>query len=213
MKRFSHERITEFSDFFVNIIKNLDPRYLFISGDINLRHSTQMVGQWSWVDILAVVFGLVWIAYNKWRKRPVGLPWLGFFAASYLFGIFPAAMNQGFAHSVRSVGCWPFLALASGLLLWRLTEIKNIFKPVVTVVAVAFSCFFLNDYFSAYPARSIGWFDADLKYLAQASKDHSDWTKYIILTRPLIQPTRTYYLMTYGGYSCADARNMITADH
>ncbi|HEY0713269.1 MAG TPA: hypothetical protein VGF45_11390, partial [Polyangia bacterium] len=64
------------STFFDNLVSHLRPSYLFFSGDVNGRHSSQLVGQLSPVDTLAIAFaafGVGWllrVAYRALRTRP-----------------------------------------------------------------------------------------------------------------------------------------------
>jgi hypothetical protein len=48
--------------FVQNIGRHLRPSYLFVHGDINVRHSTQLVGELSWIDMLALGGGALLLA-------------------------------------------------------------------------------------------------------------------------------------------------------
>ena len=108
--------------------------YLFFTGDPNLRHSTQIMGELGWLDILALgcfLFAGLFAVARAFRPQPgaASAPpsraW-SVAACAILAGAFatlPAALCwEGLPHALRSMGGWPAVAVFTGSVLsvaWR----------------------------------------------------------------------------------------------
>lgn len=96
-----------------NILKAYSFDFLFISGDPNLRHSINGVGQFFYIETIALVVGLI-LFFSKYKERRV--KWLiGFWL---LFGVLPSAITRiGGNHATRLILILPPLVflIAYGL--------------------------------------------------------------------------------------------------
>jgi len=144
-----------------NFFAHFAPSYLLISGDANLRHSTQMFGEWSWLDALAIVAAGVVLVRR--RRRPGAL--MNFAAFGYIAGVLPSALTwEGVPHALRSIGALPFLCiLVAGAITTVADDMGKAgrFLPVATAgIAFVFLAAFVPVFFVAYPPQAADMFDA-----------------------------------------------------
>jgi len=96
--------------------------FLFIKGDLNLRHSIDGVGQFFWIEAVALILGLIlFFAKSKDRKLKALLAfWI-------LVGIIPAAITRnGGRHATRLILILPPLVF---LITYGLVRGVKLFKP------------------------------------------------------------------------------------
>ena len=58
--------------FLSSLAQHFSPRFLFLSGDANLRHSTNWGGVWSWLDIFVLASMPLIFIFQRCLKRPWG---------------------------------------------------------------------------------------------------------------------------------------------
>jgi 4-amino-4-deoxy-L-arabinose transferase-like glycosyltransferase len=157
------------SVFWKNWIAHFSPSFLFIHGENNLRHSIQSFGMLSWLDLLALC-GLIFLIIAKLFTRKhenifssrqyqtlvIGLLGIG-------ISLIPAALtNEASPHALRTISAWPFYALVSGIVLYRLGEVLPSRKVYLTILLIG-SIFFANyqyHYFNIYPSIAREGFEA-----------------------------------------------------
>ncbi len=144
---------------FDNLLVNLDPRYLFWHGGINLHHGTGFGGPIGPME-LAVLLCALALVPRLFVSRD-GVLLLGLFIAALL----PAALTwDRNPHTLRSIGAIAPLLLLLGLAahhaMIRLSERhRSIALIVLLSGATAWACFYGNDYFGDYRKRAIPWFE------------------------------------------------------
>lgn len=156
-------------------------KYLMVSGDTNLRHSTQRFGIFSWTQFAALAGGLsVALIRPKafWNLLNTGsrvLIWIG--VVGSLLGIAPAALTwEGVPHSIRSIGAWPFLCILGGVMIElavvavekRAVIWAQVFKGALWVTSLVFFALYLNVFFGEYPIISQAWYQLDREPISQA---------------------------------------------
>jgi hypothetical protein len=120
-----------------NLALHFRPSFLFLTGDPNLRHSTQLFGELGLLDDLALLLGILLLgAALRGRAAPVTREleagavrrYFALAAAGIVLGMLPAALTwEGLPHALRAIGAWPFVSLLGGGLLglgeqqWRST--------------------------------------------------------------------------------------------
>ncbi len=194
--------------FFENLSQNLSPRYLFVSGDANLRHATHAAGQLGWLEIMAVVMIPLLAAKKNLvsDKHEKGLILL--LAGLYLAGIVPAALTwESNPHALRSVGAYPIAALLAGFVLFKAIKWQSWILPTTAAVAVFFSSYYFWDFFTQYPARSAEWFDVKIveasKNLPITNAPNDLFTRTIQANYPDYEDLGlTYYHLSKGTVSC-----------
>jgi hypothetical protein len=143
--------------FLTNVRSHFSSSYLFLTGDPNLRHATGRAGQWSWLETLAALV-LPFLLVRRvllGREKAV----LAFASVGYIAGVSAAALTwDSNPHALRSVGAYPFLAIAAGGVLFCWFRIAQKGRALVPVVAVLFFSWFAVDYFGPYSQRAEPWF-------------------------------------------------------
>jgi hypothetical protein len=208
--------------FLDNLWLHLRPSYLYGIGDPNLRHSAHIVGQLSPLDGLAVLLaiaGFIWTAMLGVRQmtRPTAQRWprldesermLVMVAVSSIvagmFATLPAALTwEGLPHALRSIGVWPFVALFSGAVLALGWAHLRWLPAATAIVAVAYTCHFLPEYFRIYRNVDSGVFYRDLIEAITAGK--MAWPRRSV--RKALQPfARAYPQQVLRYYLMHDAR-------
>lgn len=210
--------------FLDNLHAHFNPTYLFFEGDKNFRHSTQSFGVFGLLDIFALALAVCWLAFvllrfaapiESWFPRR----WAAAFAkrpstptgprarllvlasAAYLFGVVPAALCwSGVPHALRSIGCWPFLALLSGVVLTSVRERWGALFSVATLsVAALHIALFVPAYFRDYPKIPGLWFDVPIKETLLAQNPDRAQYAQIIASYP---EAFRFYEIAYRGSTC-----------
>ena len=217
--------------FLDNMWAHLRPSFLFITGDTSLRHSPQISGHLSPLDMLALALAAgvaMTIIYRSVCGRvPLpGLPGMVLspssrllFAvaigalASWLFALVPAALTfDAIPHAIRAIGAWPFVVLLSGAVLALAWAHWKWLPPVLALVAVAHTLYYLPAYFHAYDKAPNHWFMRDMtdvleketkekppKTVQQIVSDHFGYSYYY-------DEVPRFYLMSEAGMGCVEAR-------
>jgi hypothetical protein len=201
--------------FLRNLALSFSPDYLFWSGDRNLRHSTQAVGQWGALEILGVVIagGVLLARRRLWRDRDEALS-LGLIVVAYVFAIVPAAMTwESNPHALRSIGAYPFIALFAGFALARGIDMWPRLPAAILAVALAFAGWYFWDLFTRYPERSAAWFDAPVVERALAVSKTGSAAEYELALRSIDRGypdlAILYFKLSSGHMTCrarAEAR-------
>src|SRR3989344_615350 len=127
------------SVFINNYFSHFDPRFLFISGDKNLRHQQFGFGQLYLPEAILLVMGFIYILKSKIKYK--WLPLIFIFLAPI-----PAAITKESPHALRAIATVPFISIMSamgvvGFGLW----VKK--KRIINIsIMVIFLCFFINYY-------------------------------------------------------------------
>lgn len=146
--------------FVKNVFAHFSPTYLFVSGDSNARHSTQSLGEWSWLDAVALLSAATLMA----RRRTRVSGWVAFLGVAYLAGVVPAALTwEGIPHALRSIGALPFLAVLVGTALTTLcAELPHVrrFVPIgASVLGAIFAIRLCTVFFTTYATGANDSFD------------------------------------------------------
>ncbi len=214
-----------------NLWLHLRPSYLLGTGDPNLRHSSQLVGQLSPIDIVAVVFAVAstvrvtalgfrqmsteeaprWPRLDK-REQLLVLVALSSIVAG-MFATFPTALTwEGLPHALRSIGAWPFVALFSGSVLAIGWARLRWLPPLTAALALVYTGYFLPGYFRLYGHIDSAVFYRDLAGAMEAGK-HKHPPRPIIRTlRPFAKrygpEVLRYYLMHDGNLTCEQSQKV-----
>lgn len=152
--------------FVLNTLGLINPIFLFITGDPNLRHSTGFQGMLGWASLIAIAIG----GYAGWRHRqsiaqPVRLLLITS-CVGVLASIFGSALTgEGQPHSLRASSAWPFfvvLVTLAWLAIWH--HYKRWALTYVCLALVA-TTLYVNDLIAYYPARSYDAFSGTQRAL------------------------------------------------
>lgn len=142
-----------------NFSTYLNPDFLFISGDTNMRHS---VGYFSVLYPLDVVFLLIGIAY-LWKKQKSILLFL---AVWILVGLLPAAISQPNPHALRALPTLPAWILCISFGVYGSLRLSKRFKRswLPKIILVSICCIYLLQlvafglyYQTVYVKRAASW--------------------------------------------------------
>lgn len=132
-------------------------QFLFISGDKNPRHSSQMTGELYWIDLLLLPVGLYFLIRSKEKYRFLFLAW--FFLAPL-----PAAFTKEVPHASRAMftlGGWQVVSAIGTY--YFVQKIRNKLYQKIFIVVLALIIFisivhYLYTYFYIYsPSYAQEW--------------------------------------------------------
>lgn len=200
---FFHRHVLMIRELLKNYADNLDPTYLFVTGDPNLRHGTGQHG----LLLLPTLPLLLWGIFALAKRRPAQLIVL---ASWWLIALLPASVPEGTPHALRSLNALMPVVLIIGVgagAMWHWFDEKvnaawyvAALALVGSVAAASFS--FNYHYFLIYPNQSaFDWQDG-----------YRQLTTTILDNQPSVQTVwvnsfedRFYlWLLTYGPYTAAE---------
>jgi hypothetical protein len=154
--------------FLLQVIKHLTPSFLFLYGDMNLRHSIGTFGMLSYLDAYALILGIILLLYrcfttknSIFRNNEQGCL-LKLALIGIVVGIVPSALtNQGIPHGLRSIGCWPYFAILTGLILSLVDDLisSRWFRVITISIGLIFFSAYIYQYFTVYVLRSAQFFN------------------------------------------------------
>ncbi len=103
-----HPYVLYARQFTKNYLLHLDPRFLFVNGDINPRHTSQQTALFYWFDIVVLAVGATLI-FRKLSKNTVFLLlWIA-------ISLVPVAITKDVPHALRILPAAPGFVLLLGL--------------------------------------------------------------------------------------------------
>jgi 4-amino-4-deoxy-L-arabinose transferase-like glycosyltransferase len=120
--RFFHNKVTFWSENISrNILQPFSTDFLFIKGDLNLRHSIDGVGQFYRIEFITMVLGLLFF-FSRYKDKRVK----AFIALWLVLGVLPAAITRdGGKHATRLILILPPLVF---LISYGLIETAKLLK-------------------------------------------------------------------------------------
>ena len=166
---FFHNKVLSwFEAFKNNYLETFSTDFLFIKGDRNLRHSVGKMGHLYYIDLIAIIFGFVFLAKNFKRKE---FQWL---AVWLLITPIPSSLTlDGVQHAARLFNFSAPILLIIGLGWWHLFETfkklnygRLMILPIVALAWLVLFTFYLHRYFVHYPVDSARHFGYGFKEAA-----------------------------------------------
>ena len=208
-----------------NLAAHFRPTFLFLIGDRNYRHSTQYFGVFGLLDDLALAVVAWFLLKRFFRHATASITGTGeasvpqssglgsareyrlaaFAGAGYLLGVLPAALCwSGVPHSLRAIGAYPFLALATGLVLEAASRSARRFSRAAIAVAMIHGVLFAHIFFVRYPAlpKVRDWYDGFAQDIM--SDPNFEPRKYRVFITQNPEAFR-YYSIAYRGETCASS--------
>jgi len=177
-------------DYLQHYFDNLNPNFLFITGDNNPKFSTQTVGQMYIWDIPFFVLGILMLfrkREGKWWLVPL---WL-------LIGIIPAALARETPHALRIENSLPmFQVLVAYGFIEAISLIKSRKKEITGILLLLLTLnflYFYHDYFSNYKYDYSGEWQYGYKQSIDYVKSVENNYDYIQVSNTLGRPY-IYYL-------------------
>ncbi|MET0389158.1 MAG: hypothetical protein ABW321_24505 [Polyangiales bacterium] len=192
-----------------NLHEHLRPSFLFLTGDSSLRHSSQIIGQLSALDDLALV-GLVGLIVKRFvttespaAARPARVSIVIGSAIAGLCGVLPAALTcDGLPHALRAIGAWPAVALCTGTVLGALAARYRWAPWLIVMLAGWQTLYVVPRYFTDYRERARGEFQAELRTAAESHQ----MPQLMAAGRAKHEDQLRYFLIQELGYGCESSR-------
>lgn len=152
--------------FIKNILLLINPVFLFIYGDSNMRHSVGIQGMLGLAALVPIAI-LIWLAIKKYilnqkelfDKNEIILIAIGF--CGFMISLIGSALtNEGQPHSLRSCGAWPF-AIILVTVGWNIIlrqKQRWLKRSAITLFIIATLAYSIDLAFF-FPARSANDFD------------------------------------------------------
>src|SRR3989338_134302 len=161
------------------------PKFLFISGDANLRHSTQAVGEVYWVELLLVPLGVLFLIKKESRSVILVLGWL-------LVAPIPGSFTREAPHASRAMfflGVWQILAAAGMYYLYAAFKDKKRYFVVFPFILIfTFFIKYFMYYLDEYPKTSSKDWKYCYKQAVEYLKKNYNYYDLIVLTRTYGEP-------------------------
>lgn len=198
LDRIIHNKFTFWGE---NILENyfqaFSTNFLFIKGDLNLRHSIG-TGEFYRLEALALVLGLILFFSSKLQEnktKSLIIFWI-------LGGVLPSAITRdGGMHASRLILILPPLIILISYGLWETAKLlkPNLRKLFILAYAVIFVLSFglyLHEYYVHYPWNSERWWHAGWREAVQAVKEiDKDYDKVVISTAN--EPPWVFFAASY----------------
>lgn len=202
-----NRRILYGVEFLRHYADNLNPKFLFISGDGNPRFSTQDLGSLYLLDLPFLIFGLYMLVKKKEGHYLILPIW-------FLLGIIPVATARETPHALRIETVIPTLQVLTAI---GFVEFVYLFKKrrkilTVSILALYFfaTLYFYHGLISHYPREySSEWqysYREAVKYIKSVEDTYESITFTTKLGRPYI------FFLTYNSYDPKLFRQNSTID-
>ncbi|HKZ35425.1 MAG TPA: glycosyltransferase family 39 protein [Patescibacteria group bacterium] len=135
-------------DYLINYSKHFEPKFLFVSGDPNLRHHSGFGGQLLLIQLPLLLLGLLnWKTMGK-RFGGLMLGWL-------IISPVAAALVNEVPHASRAIYLSLPLAWLIGL---GWSKLKPPWQTIVSLLLLVNLLVYMHDYFNHFPSRSaLAW--------------------------------------------------------
>lgn len=165
-----------------NYYEPFSSEFLFIKGDLNLRHSIAEMGQLYKVEIITLILGLVYFfATFKDRKTKlfVGL-WI-------VLGVIPSAITRdGGRHATRLIIILPPLAFLVAYGIYSFKNLKGklgfLLVALYALLFVGNFIFYQKEYWTENPWYSERWWHSGYKEAVQYVKEHESEYDTVLIT-------------------------------
>lgn len=177
--RILHHRFWQYKDVILDhYFDHFDFSFLFLKGDINPRHSIQIVGGLFIIQSALIIYG--------WRRQWSWLFWL-------LLAPFPAAITVATPHALRAAAMLIPLSILTGYGLAKLKKPLLILALLVTAVEFGrYLKIYYRDYRVAYSNQ---WQYGYAQMVSTVSKIQGGYQQ-IFITRELGRPSMYYWFYT-----------------
>lgn len=164
--------------------------FLFIKGDLNLRHSIEGVGQFYKIEVLSLILGLVLFFTSKTQDRKVKV----MMAFWILVGVIPSAITRdGGRHATRLILILPPLVflisygLIEGAKLLK-KRFRKLFLGAYLLLFVVGFVFYQHNYWVHNPWYSERWWHTGYKEVVEVIEKYENDFQKIVITNANDQP-------------------------
>lgn len=186
--------------FIGNYVQYFEPDFLFLHGDLNIRHNTGTTGMLLLLTGVLLVAGLA----VCWQRRAEPLP--RFVIVCLILGPFAAALteNGGAPHALRSAGMLPFWIV---LAIYGISGTAQLLRSIDRRAALATAALlcasvliqgglYTFDMFSNYPQRAAAAFDAGEEPAMQAAEAVAQGSTIYLSSRLDVPYIQAFFALT-----------------
>lgn len=192
-----NRRVVYLNEFLKHYFDNLNPVFLFYSGDVNPRLSSQGTGELYWIDYALLLIGMYILAKKGFLKNRSFLFWL-------LLAPIPASLARETPHALRVFTIYPLPAIISAVGLaksfswFKYGKWKQLFVVIAVLLWSASLFGYLYNYYKVYPeASAMEWQDGYKQMVGYVSSVESQYDHIYVTSRygrPYI------YVLLYSKY-------------
>lgn len=161
-ERIIHNKFTWWKDAILrNYLQSFSTQFLFVNGDINLRHAPHLVGELYKIEAIFLILGLFYLFTKPYDKRIKLL-----IISLLLLAPIPSAITRdGGMHATRLFFLLPFLTILTSLGIYHLyNAISKKYKFIfLAILSIAYFCsiyLYQHNYWYHYPTYSQRWWHA-----------------------------------------------------
>lgn len=201
---FAHRYLLQGKDFLGNLASHLDPTYLFVRGDTNLRHGTGFHGLAYLPMLPLLLIGIAWLWQNY---RPGLLLLLGW----WLVALVPASIPLEAPHALRTLNALVPFAICIGiglgvLFLWQ-GKLARAVQITTMLLLVFHTAHFMYFYQRVYPTISASdWQDG----YAELATDIFEQRKGVDQTWVSLEDRFYLWYLGYGTFSVQEMQVLET---
>jgi len=195
LSRLIHHRFWHYKDIFIDhYLDQFTFDFLFLSGDTNPRHSTQLIGSLYLIQLPLLIYAFLSAFRKKDKKILPLIIWL-------LLAPIPAGLTKATPHALRSL---PMLIPLTILSAYGLTELIKLKKKYILLALVVFVFIilafefnrYLSIYHKNYPQEYSSHWQYGYKEMANYVNQHQEKYDNIFITRKLGRPSIYYWFYT-----------------
>lgn len=196
--RLAHHRYLLFSkEIAESYLSHFSGNFLFLQGDKNPRHGSQLFGLFYYTDILLLLSGaavLIPLALKKYTYFSIA-SWL-------LISIFPAALTTGTPHALRILPSMPafIVLLTLGVLyLWQSIDtdlIKKLILGSLLLLTVTQSAAYLYHLWFTYPKQTALEWQYGYQQLVETVNQQQREGESVYITREQGRPAMYYWFFS-----------------
>ncbi len=171
---------------FNQYITHFSWQYLFVSGDKNARHSTQVVGEFYKIDAIFLIFGVLVLLWKRSKASIILFSWA-------LLGPLPAAAVSEAPHASRAMfmfGSWHLIGAYGLYTLLNLAKgyyFKAVIITVTAIVLVYSLTGYLNYYYGEYSNKSATEWQYGMRDIVKFVENHPEYNQ-VFMTEERHQP-------------------------
>ncbi len=178
--------------YFAAYLSHFSWKYLFESGDSNVRHSVQAVGEFYKIEVILLIVGILGLVLRRSKESLIILTW--FFIAPI-----PASIAQETPHAARSlfmmgsgqiISAYGFYQL---LVYFKNKKMQLIITAIILITLLYQFTNYLNYYYNLYPIKSATDWQYGMKQIAEYINKNEKYLQ-VFITEERHQP---YAFMLY----------------
>ena len=187
-----HRYLLFAKEIFLNFVDHFSFDYLFVSGDINPRHSIQSFGLFYSFEIIFLILGIIYLIKN-WN---IYFTFLFFYL---IIAIFPAAITKTTPHALRTLPAMPVFIVVISFGIWKFLDFfeKKKTKFFISFLLIILYLFNLSKFWQdlnyIYPVKySNHWqygYQELMTYIGQEKNNY----KKVFITREEGRPAMYYW--------------------